>query len=69
MAGGKAEIEVDATTVGQIFRHLRAQFPNIEEYMLNDIGVAIDGVMYQDAWLKKVSDENEVCLLPRIGGG
>jgi hypothetical protein len=69
MAGGETVIEVDATSVRQIFCHLQDRFPNIHPYMVNDIAVAIDGTVFQDAWLEKVTEESEVYLLPRIGGG
>lgn len=69
MAGGETEMEVEATTVQQIFRHLRERYPNIQPHMENDIAIAIDGTIYQDAWFKKVSEDSEIQLLPRIGGG
>ena len=69
MAGGETEIEVEATSVRQIFRHLQERFPNIKSHMIDDIAVAIDGTVYQDAWLEKVTNDSEVYLLPRIGGG
>ena len=69
MAGGETEIEVDATTVSQIFSCLQERFPNIKSHMVDDIAVAIDGRVFQDAWLEKVMEDSEVCLLPRIGGG
>lgn len=69
MAGGVKEIDVEATSVKQIFRHLRERFPAIKPHMEDDIAVAIDGTVYQDAWFEKVSEDSEVHLLPRIGGG
>ena len=48
---------------------LRETYPAIEEHMVEDIAVAIDGTVFQDAWLEKVSEDSEVILLPRIGGG
>lgn len=69
MAGGETEMEVEATSVRQIFRHLRERFPQIEPHMENDIAVAINGTVFQDAWFEKVTEDSEVHLLPRIGGG
>ena len=69
MAGGKTLIEVEATSVRQIFNHLQDRFPNIKSHMVDDIAVAIDGTVFQDAWLEKVTEDSEVFLLPRIGGG
>ena len=69
MAEGATEIELEATSVRQIFRLLQERFPNIKAHMIDDIAVAIDGTVYQDAWLEKVTNDSEVYLLPRIGGG
>ena len=69
MAGGKTSIEVEATSVRQIFNYLQERFPNIKSHMVDDIAVAIDGTVFQDAWLEKVKEDSEVFLLPRIGGG
>jgi molybdopterin converting factor small subunit len=69
MAGGETSIEVEATSVRQIFNHLQDHFPNIKSHMVDDIAVAIDGTVFQDAWLEKVTEDSEVFLLPRIGGG
>jgi len=69
MAGGETSIEVKATSIRQIFCHLQARFPNIKSHMVDDIAVAIDGTVFQDAWLEKVTEDSEVYLLPRIGGG
>jgi len=69
MAGGLTEMDVEATTVRQLFRHLRERFPNIESHMEDDIAVAINGTVYQDAWFEKISEDSEVHLIPRVGGG
>jgi hypothetical protein len=39
------------------------------KHMVDDIAVAIDGTVFQDAWLEKITENSEVYLLPRIGGG
>jgi sulfur-carrier protein len=69
LAGGETEMEVEATSVRQIFRHLRERFPNIKPHMEDDIAVAINGTIYHDAWFETVCEDSEVHLLPRIGGG
>jgi molybdopterin converting factor small subunit len=69
MAGGETEIEVNATSVHQIISHMQDRFPNIKSHMVDDIAVAIDGTVFQDAWLEKVTEDSVVYLLPRIGGG
>ncbi len=68
-ADGVTEIDVAATSVRQIFMHLRQRFPKIEPHMEDEIAVAIDGTIFQDAWFEKVSEDSEVHLLPRVGGG
>ena len=51
MAGGETEMDVEATSVRQIFRHLQERFPNIKSHMVDDISVAIDGSVFQDCLL------------------
>jgi len=41
----------------------------MEPHLLEGIGVAIDGVIYQDAWLQSIPPESEVILMPQIAGG
>ncbi len=68
-AGGQSEIELDAGDVRQLFRALGERFPALKPHLESGLAVAIDGQIYQDAWLEPIPPEAEVHLLPQIAGG
>ena len=67
--GGAAEFELEASSVRQLFRLLSERYPPIEPHLETGIAVAINGQIYQDAWLEPIPPGAEVCLMPQIGGG
>lgn len=67
--GGEIEIEVEADTIRQLLRALGARYPDLKPHLEEGIAVAIDGQIYQDAWLEPVPPDSEVHLLPQIAGG
>mgnify|MGYP003387833085 FL=1 len=66
---GTEAFDLDAATIRQLFRKLSELYPAMEPHLLEGIGVAIDGVIYQDAWLQSIPPESEVILMPQIAGG
>ncbi len=68
-AGGEAEFEFEVDTVMQLFRRLAERYPAIKPHLEEGLAVAIDGQIYQDAWLQPIPPDSEVHLLPQIGGG
>jgi len=67
--GGETELEVEAGTVRQLLRALGERHPALKPHLEEGIAVAIDGQIYQDAWLEPVPPDSEVHLLPQIAGG
>lgn len=67
--GGETELEVEAGTVRQLLRALGERHPALKPHLEEGIAVAIDGQIYQDAWLEPVPPDSEVYLLPQIAGG
>lgn len=67
--GGLNEIEVEAGTVGGMFRELDRRFPGFGEFLEAQASVAIDGEIHQQAWAEPIGPESEIFLIPRIGGG
>ena len=53
-AGGTAEVELEAGTVQQLFRVLSERYPGIKPHLEEGLAVAIDGQIYQDAWLQPI---------------
>ena len=67
--GGKAEFDIDATTVRSVIKELETQYPGIGEAIEIEMAVAVDGEIYHDPLLEAVAPASEVYFLPRIGGG
>lgn len=66
---GAASIELDATTIRDLFEKLEAQYPKTLPYIEEGIAVSIDGTIYQDSWSHPLPSDSEIYLLPRIAGG
>ncbi len=66
---GEEAFDLDAGTIRQLFRQLAERYPAIEPHLLEGIAVAIDGQIYQDAWLQPIPPDSEVYLMPQIAGG
>ena len=69
LAGGKREFQVKATNVRGLFKELSSLYPDLEPHLSEGIAVAIDGQIFQDAWLEEILPDSEVHLFPQIGGG
>ena len=67
--GGVGELELEAATIRQLFRQLAERYPDLGAHLEEGFAVAIDGQIYQDAWLQEIPADAEVALLPQIGGG
>lgn len=66
---GKTTLDIEASDIRELFRKLEEQYPGLKSFMDKGIAVAVDGVIYRDAWSKKLPKDSEVFLLPRIAGG
>ena len=69
LAGGIAEIEVDARDVRQLLRALAQKFPELAPHLDEGYAIAIDGEIFQDAWFAPIGPDSEVHLVPAIRGG
>ncbi len=67
--GGQTEFDVEADTVHRMIRELDRRFPGLGHQIDEGMAVAIDGEIYQDAYMEKLSPDSEVFLIPKIGGG
>ncbi|MCY4655353.1 MAG: MoaD/ThiS family protein [Gammaproteobacteria bacterium] len=65
---GTRELTVECNSFRSLVRALDSKWPGIEE-VLNKTAVAIDGQIYQDAWLEKIGPNSEVFFMHRIEGG
>ena len=66
--GGEREIEVSVANYRDLLVALEARWPGVRE-PLNKAAVAIDGQIYQDAFLEPIGADSEVFFMSRIEGG
>ena len=66
--GGVREVEVECKNFRALVRALNEKWPGIDE-VLQKTAVAIDGQIYQDAWLEPIGPNAEVFFMHRIEGG
>lgn len=67
--GGRTEIDVAATSFGRLVKELDARFPGLGKQVEDGMAVAIDGVIYQDAYAAPLTEGAEIYLIPKIAGG
>lgn len=67
--GGVASVDVEASSIRDVFAGLTRQYPALQDQIENNISVSIDGRIYTESLFEAVGSENEVILLPRIAGG
>lgn len=67
--GGRTELEVAATTFRRLVKELDDRYPGLGRQVENAMAVAIDGVIYQDAYAAPLSEGAEIYLIPKIAGG
>jgi len=68
LAGGQRELEVPAANYRELLIALDALFPGMRE-ALSSMAVAIDGQIYQDAFLEPLQTDSELFFMQRIEGG
>ena len=65
---GPRELTTQATCYRDLVAELKARWPRLSEE-LEKTAVAIDGQIYQDAWLEAIEPDSEVFFMARIEGG
>ena len=65
---GVRELEVECKNFRSLVRALNEKWPGIDD-VLSKTAVAIDGQIYQDAWLEPIQPNSEVFFMQRIEGG
>ena len=69
LTGGLDAFDVEAATVRGLIRALEAKFPGLGELVEQEMSLAIDGEIHQDAMAEPLGATSEVVLIPRISGG
>ncbi|MDQ1397533.1 MAG: sulfur-carrier protein [Acidimicrobiaceae bacterium] len=77
-ANGQASVQAAGATVGEVFEDLVRQFPGLSGRVVTEDGslhkfvnvyVNDDDVRYLDKLDTKVSDNDEISILPAVAGG
>ncbi len=66
--GGEREADVEAANFRELLEALEARFPGSRE-ALSKSAVAVNGEIYQDAFLEPLEPGAEVFFMQRIEGG
>jgi sulfur-carrier protein len=61
--------EPEANNFRRLILELDRRFPGLGHQIDEGMAVAIDGVIYQDAYQTQLDPDSEVVLIPKIGGG
>jgi hypothetical protein len=67
--GGVTELDVEATSVRQLFARLAEKYPPLAPHLEQGLAVAIDGQIYQEALFQGIGPDSDVHILPQIAGG
>lgn len=69
LADGQEWVEVEASNFKELLDQLALEHPALAPQIKRGVSVAIDGVIYREAWFTKIGPENEVILMPYMVGG
>ena len=62
-------VEVEARNFKELLDQLGTQYPALRPQIKRGVSLALDGVIYRDAWLTEIGPENEIILMPYMVGG
>ena len=66
---GQTEVHVEAANVRQMVKALEEKYPGLGQEIETTMSVAIDGTILPDPFLEVVTDQSEIYIRPKIGGG
>jgi molybdopterin synthase sulfur carrier subunit len=78
LTGGKADLQIDGSTVGQVIDNMETQFPGFKENLCDSDGnlkrfvniyVGDDNIVDLDKMNTALPDGTEISLVPAIAGG
>ncbi len=65
----RAAVEVEASTFKEVLDALSRDYPGLQVQIKAGVSMAIDGVIYKDAWFTPIRPDSEVVLMPLMVGG
>lgn len=67
--GGLKSVEVDAKNTRELLIALSEKYPALGPIIESGVSVAIDGLIYKEAWFTPINPDSEVVLMPFMKGG
>ncbi len=68
-AGGCEELEIEAKDIRQLLANLEKEYPALSPHIKRGVAVSIDGQIYRDSLFKKLPQNAEIFVIPRLAGG
>tara|TARA_B100000676_G_C17665893_1_gene623830 strand:+ start:55 stop:297 length:243 start_codon:yes stop_codon:yes gene_type:complete len=65
---GREKVNVEAKTVGEVIRGVSIAFPDLSDYLEDNVSVVVDG-LFVASLHEPVSKKSEVWLIKRVTGG
>lgn len=69
LADDQEWVEVEASTFKEMLDELAIKHPGLIPQINRGVSLALDGVIYREAWFTKIGPENEIILMPYMVGG
>jgi molybdopterin converting factor small subunit len=69
LADGQEWVEVEARNFKELLDQLVIKHPGLEPQIKRGVSLALDGVIYREAWFTRIGPENEIILMPYMVGG
>ena len=69
LTGGLAKIDVEAKNVGQVIDAVAREFPELEDFLEENVSVVVDGRIIVHSLTEPVPEGAEVWLMQRLKGG
>jgi len=69
LADGQEWVEVEASNFKELLDQLVIKHPGLAPQIKRGVSLALDGVIYREAWFTKIGPENEIILMPYMVGG
>ena len=69
LADGEEWVEVEASNFKELLDQLAKKHPGLEPQIKRGVSLALDGVIYREAWFTEIGPDSEVILMPYMKGG
>ena len=69
LVDGKDEVEVEASTVGDVLQGLILKYPELEAYIDAGVSVSVDDKIIASDLTKSVTEKSEIYLMQKLRGG